>query len=64
MPTTEQMLYAQWILVRSTMEYIRDNIEDTLFEDLNDLMEALIKGADVADLRMKGALKEDDCDYC
>lgn len=48
-PTKEQMLYAQLAIVESLMSYIRENTEETLFDDdkLISTMDTLTEGLSI-----------------
>lgn len=69
MPTIEQMLYAQWMIVESTCEYILDNIEGTDYEEMQRIIETIHEGCELVQMQMKRQLQiiddqESDCDFC
>lgn len=68
--TKDHYIVAQMVIIAGLLDHTRDNLDDTIFEDeeeLDSLMETLKQGCDIAVLRLKNIMKDhedDDCDCC
>lgn len=68
--TKDHYIVAQMMIITGLLKHLKDNLDDTVFEDeteLETLLETLQQGCDIATLRFKSILKEhadDDCDCC
>ena len=57
----DYMILSQMMIITGLLDHTRENLEDTCFEDedeLDSLLETLIQGCNIAVLRMKNLLKE------
>ena len=65
--TKDHYLASEMMIVISMIEHVRDNLDDSIFEDeeqLETLFETLLEGAHIAMIRMKQMQKDDTCPYC
>lgn len=65
--TKDHYLASEMMIVISMIEHVRDNLDDSIFEDeeeLETLFETLLEGAHIAMIRMKQMLRDDTCPYC
>lgn len=64
--TKDHYITAQMMMIAGLIDFTKDNLDDTVFEDeesLESLLDSLSKGCNIASSRMKQLLKE-DCDGC
>ena len=66
--TKDHYIIAQMVIIAGLLEHTKDNLEDTIFEEegeLENLLDTLTQGCNIAVLRLKNILRdceEDDCD--
>jgi hypothetical protein len=66
--TKDHYIISQMIITAGLLDHTKDNIDDTIFEDeeeLETLLETLTQGCNIVVLKMKQILKQhenDDCD--
>ena len=57
MPTPEQMLYAQLVLIEGQLDYLSDNLEHTDFAYYEDTLQMLHKGLGIVRRRFADILR-------
>lgn len=63
----DYLIQSQMMIITGLMDHTRDNLEDTCFEDedeLDTLLQTLIQGCNIVVLRMKSLLKDAQDDEC
>lgn len=62
MPSKEQAIFCNWMIVEGIVRHIQDNLEDTPFDNMQQLINTLLKGVQIAGVQMKQSLIELDYD--
>lgn len=58
MPSKEQAIFCNWMIVEGIVRHIQDNLEDTPFENMQQLITTLLSGVRIAGMQMKESLTE------
>ncbi len=62
MPSKEQAIFCNWMIVEGIVRHIQDNLEDTPFENMQKLINTLLNGVQIAGIQMKESLIEAEDD--
>jgi hypothetical protein len=63
MPSKEQAIFCNWMIVEGIVRHIRDNLQETPFQNMHHLIDTLCDGVRIAGVQMKQSLLEQDDDH-
>lgn len=65
--TKDHYIVSQMVIIAGLLDHTRDNLDDTIFEDeeeLDTLLETLVQGCNIAVLRFKNIMRDNEDDDC